>query len=186
MEVQEFLAQIYTNSALRKRFFTHPESVGKELNLSDLEIQELSQLSEKEVNLFAISLQRKRLGEVRDLLPLTNQVLGSNFKKLFKEYVETYLPQGIRKHQDDAIAFAAFMEKSSLTEDWILDVIKYEKFRIKVNNPEEKLIINWYNYDINTLIHSLIKGEKEPLLKRKKTLNLWCKISEKLILDWKF
>ncbi len=76
----------------------------------------------------AIFLKRKRLGEVRELLPMTAKALNKDFSKLFWQYAETYNPQGIKKHLCDAIAFATYIEKIATIEpEWILDLVKYEK-----------------------------------------------------------
>ena len=102
--VQKVLARIYTDSKLRDNFLTNPDVVGTSLGLNCQEIWQLSQLSSKQVNLFANSLKHKRLGEIRKLLPLTHKILGKELDRLFFKYSETYLPTGINKHLLDAIA----------------------------------------------------------------------------------
>lgn len=153
-QTQQVLAQLYTNSELRKRFFANPQAVGAQLGLSDDEIQQLSQLCQIRVNLFANSLKWKRLGEVRELLPRTAQVLGKNFTTLFWRYAQTYLPQGIKKHRSDAIAFANFILKVA-PEEGIdpprLDLVRYEKAWLKASEPSSKLTVCWLSYDIDKL-----------------------------------
>src|SRR4249919_2832862 len=102
-EVQLVLAQLYTNTALRERFLSDPQAVGTELGLAPTEIQEVAQISARQVTLFANSLRSKRFGEIRKLLPLTYKVLGQKLHALFQQYAETYVPHGIKKHHDDAI-----------------------------------------------------------------------------------
>lgn len=68
-------------------------------------------------------MKRKRLGEVRELLPVTAKALDKDFSKLFWQYTETYIPQRIKKHLYDAIAFATYIKKiDNLEPEWILDV----------------------------------------------------------------
>lgn len=56
-QVQQVLAQLYTNTDLRERFFNHPNEVAEELGLSVDEQQQVAQLSAQQVNLFASSLK---------------------------------------------------------------------------------------------------------------------------------
>lgn len=150
LALQPILAQLYTNAELRSRFFTNPELVGAELGLNTTQIQQLSLLSATEVNLFASSLKRKRLGEVRELLPMSAKALDKEFSRLFWQYAETYLPQGIKKHLLDAIAFATYIEKvDNIEPDWILDLVKYEKSWLEAAEPNRRLIIRRFRYAIN-------------------------------------
>lgn len=110
-DVQRVLAQLYTNSTLQEHFLADPQSVGQELGLEAAEIEQIAQLSAQQVTRFAQSLHNKRLGEVYKLLPLSYKVLGKSFTALFRQYAHTYVPSGIKKHRDDAIAFAVFIER---------------------------------------------------------------------------
>lgn len=149
LALQPILAQLYTNAELRSRFFTNPEAVGAELGLNSAQIQQLAQLSAP-VNLFATSLQRKRLGEVRELLPMTAKALNREFTELFWQYAETYIPQGIKKHLLDAIAFANYIEKvGNIAPAWILDLVRYEKAWLEANEPSKHLIVRRFRYAVN-------------------------------------
>ncbi|WP_413171480.1 hypothetical protein [Anabaena azotica] len=153
LETQKVLAQLYTNSELRESFFANPHVVGIELGLSVDEIQQLAQLAVKDVNIFGNSLKWKRLGEVRELLPRTARVLGKEFNALFWRYAETYLPKGIKKHQDDAIAFSNFIIKTAPAENieptWISDLVRYEKTWLSVYESHRLLQICWFRYAVH-------------------------------------
>lgn len=153
LETQRVLAQLYTNSELRERFFANPHVVGVELGLSVDETQQLAQLAVKDVNIFANSLKWKRLGEVRELLPRTARALGKEFNALFWRYAETYLPKGIKKHQDDAISFANFIIKTTQAENiepvWISDLVRYEKTWLLVYHTHNHLQICWFRHAIH-------------------------------------
>lgn len=169
-QTQQVLAQLYTNTQLRERFFANPQAVGTELGLSCDEAQQLSQLSQTQVNLFANSLKWKRLGEVRELLPRTAQALGKNFTVLFWRYAETYLPQGIKKHRDDAIAFANFIQKVAPSEGIdppFLDLVRYEKASLKAHEPTNYLTVCWLRYAVDI--------EKEVLVLR--AIAIWFRLS---------
>lgn len=149
LALQPILAQLYTNAELRSRFFTDPEVVGTQLGLNTTQIQQLAQLSAPQVNLFATSLKRKRLGEVRELLPMTAKALNKDFSRLFWHYADTYLPYGIKKHLLDAIAFASYIEKiDNIQPDWILDLVKYEKAWLETAESQKRLILRRFRYVI--------------------------------------
>ncbi len=161
LALQSILAQLYTNAELRSRFFTNPEIVGAQLKLNSTQIQQLSQLSAPDVNLFATSLKRKRLGEVRELLPRSAEALNKDFSKLFWQYAETYNPQGIKKHLDDAKSFATYLEKiNSIEPEWIIDLIRYEKTWLEAAEPNKRLIIRHFRYAID----GNLQVSKQPFL----------------------
>jgi hypothetical protein len=152
-QTQQVLAQLYTNSEFRERFFANPQVVGTELGLSGDEAETLAQLSAQEVNIFANSLKWKRLGEIRELLPRTAKVLGKNFTSLFWRYAETHLPTGIKKHREDAIAFANFMTKMAQAENiepaWVADLVRYEKTWLLTSEPGSRFQVCLFRYAIH-------------------------------------
>ncbi|MFS0519318.1 hypothetical protein ACEYW6_32125 [Nostoc sp. UIC 10607] len=173
-QTQEVLAQLYTNTDFRERFFANPETVCVELGLSSDEAQKLAQLSVQEVNIFANSLKWKRLGEVRELLPRTARALGKNFTALFWRYAQTYLPKGIKKHREDAIAFANFIatvaEEENLYPPWISDLVRYEKIWLLAYEPTSYLNICWFRYPI---------GITNPEgMKHQPTIAIWFRFSK--------
>jgi hypothetical protein len=184
MILQQTLARIYTDRKLRDDFLTNPDVVGNSLGLNCQEIQQLSNLSPQQVNLFANSLKRKRLGEIRKLLPLTNNILGKEFDRLFFKFSETYLPTGNKKHLLDSIAFSEFLERyliQSLTTDkiqlvWLLDVLRYETIKLKMFQGKQFLICDRFNYDLESLIDSL-HSNSQPILKPQPTIGIWFKLT---------
>ena len=180
--VQQVLARIYTDSNLRDDFFTNPDIVGRTLGLNCQEIQQLSQLSAQEVHLFAGSLKRKRLGEIRKLLPLTHKVLKKQFDRLFSSYAETYLPTGSKKHLFDAIQFAQFIKQINAIKPiepaWILDVLRYERMWLKTIQSKSFLIGGRFNYEMEPLIHSLQIENSTPVLKLKANIITWFRFSQ--------
>lgn len=182
-QVQQVLAQLYTNKVLRERFFAEPQAVGETLGLSVEEAMQLAQLSPQQVKLFASSLKHKRLGEVRELLPLTQQVLGKQFFQLFWQYAETYLPQGIKKHFLDAIAFATFIEQIATKEEiepaWVVEVVRYEKAWVQATQLSSNFTICLFRYEINQLVRSLKQQDQEPVLLLRPSLAIWFRFSPK-------
>ncbi|BAY97644.1 hypothetical protein NIES37_15880 [Tolypothrix tenuis PCC 7101] len=154
-QTQQILAQLYTNTEFRNSFFANPKVVGAELGLSDAEIENLSQLATPQVNLFANSLKWKRLNLLSKLLPRTAIALGKNFKTLFWQYAETYIPQGIKKHRQDAIAFAEFIVKTSqqagLEPIWISDLVRYEQAWLLAEELNHGWKVCWFRYPVDKL-----------------------------------
>ncbi|MBH8577655.1 hypothetical protein I8752_32765 [Nostocaceae cyanobacterium CENA369] len=154
-QTQQVLAQLYTNTELRERFFANPQAIGAELGLSCDEAQQLAQVSLREVSIFANSLKWKRLGEVRELLPRTAKVLGKNFTALFWQYAESYLPKGIKKHREDAIAFSNFIIKvsqaESLSPTWVSDLVRYEQTWLLAYEPSSRFSVCFFRYPVNKL-----------------------------------
>ncbi|MEH2378531.1 MAG: hypothetical protein V7K27_06450 [Nostoc sp.] len=175
-QTQEVLAQLYTNTDLRERFFANPQAVGAELGLSCDEAQKLAQLSAQEVNIFANSLKWKRLGEVREQLPRTARVLGKNFTTLFWRYAQTHLPKGIKKHREDAIAFANFIVEVAQQEDinppWVSDLVRYEKTWLLAYEPSSRLSVCWFSYPIDKLASS-------DTMNRQATIAIWFRFSKR-------
>lgn len=173
-QTQQVLAQLYTNTEFRERFFANPQQVGAELGLSSDEAQQLAELSFRDVTLFANSLKWKRLGEVRELLPRTSRVLGKNFTTLFWRYAESYIPQGIKKHRKDAIAFAHFIAKVAADEQiepaWLGDLVRYEQTWLLAYQAPIYLRVCWFRYPIH-------QQEKSDISVAKSTIGIWWRLS---------
>ena len=175
--IQKTLARIYTDSKLRDDFLMNPNVVGITLGLNYQEIQQLSNLSSQEVNLFAGSLKYKRLGEIRKFLPLTSKVLKQEFDRLFFRYAETYLPSGNRKHLLDAIEFADFLINLNAAESiqpvWVLDILSYEKIWLEQLRSKSFFLIRRFNYQITPLVNSLQIQESDPVLNLQSNIGIW-------------
>ncbi|MDZ7958987.1 MAG: hypothetical protein RMY34_14080 [Aulosira sp. DedQUE10] len=175
-QTQQVLAQLYTNTELRKRFFANPQIVGAELGLSEAQTQQLAEISAQEVNIFANSLKWKRLGEVRELLTRTATALGKNFNDLFWRYADTHLPQGIKKHRQDAIAFANFIikvaQQETIEPTWLSDLVRYEKTWLLAYNSPRCLRLCWFRYPIDTL-------PSAENIRRQLTLAIWWRLTER-------
>jgi hypothetical protein len=161
MEVQRVLARLYTEDELRERFFADPAAVGKTLGLDIEETRRVAELSAGEVRGFARSLRRKRLGEVAKLLPMTRRALGALFDRLFFRYAGTAdrsVPRGIRKHREDAAAFASFLAAEAsaggVPPAWAADLARYEAAGLKASEPGRTCLVCWYRYPVARLAGS--------------------------------
>jgi hypothetical protein len=177
IEVQRALAQLYTSVELREKFLANPQEVAIEFGLTGLDIEHLTALSAFHLREFAGSLQHKRLGEVRKILTFTEKSLKTKFSELFLEFTNNYLPSGIKKHRDDAVAFAKFIASPLHKDipDWSKEIAIYEATCLQLGETKKLLRVRKFRYPIKKIIQSLLQGE-EIVITKKLTLAIWMKI----------
>lgn len=174
-EVQRALAQLYTNKELREKFLSNPKEIASLFDLNSTDIEHLTALSAFHLEEFANSLQYKRLGEVSKILSLTEKSLKSKFRELFLEFTSNYLPSGIKKHRDDALAFAKFIA-SPINKDipeWVKELARYEATRLELGEGKV-LKIKIFNYPLKQILLALFQDE-EVVIRKKLTLAIWVK-----------
>ena len=178
-KTQKILAQLYTNSGWRRRFFADPQETSRALGLSVAAAEALAKLSAPQVNFFAGSLQRKRFNEVCKLLPLTQRMMGERFGALFKEYAEANIPQGIKIPREETLAFANYIKKhGSLETRWSVELLRYEMAWLETTKPDCRFIIRGFHYAIEKLVESFSKKyANQPALLKQPTLMLWFRLS---------
>jgi hypothetical protein len=179
-QVQALLAQLYTDAALQERFEADPRGVAAAFGLTAEEGAQLTQLSKEQVSFFARSLLSKRLNGVAKLLPLTRGTLGERFGKLFEQYADTYLPRGPRRHHDDALAFATFVEKMARRQDigprWALDLVRYEAARLETMRPTHWCSVRRFRHPVQRLANPAKQMDSlDP--PRQITLAIWFRLS---------
>jgi hypothetical protein len=129
-EIQQALACLYTDRILRRRFTVEPEKAGLAMGWDCSTIAYLMQVCPAEMAGFARSLQTKRLGAVKDLLPCSAKAIGAGFDELFLRFADSYVPSGVRKHVEDARTFAGWALSESQRhglEPWQADLLRYER-----------------------------------------------------------
>ncbi|MGH9942326.1 MAG: hypothetical protein ACRD9R_08210 [Pyrinomonadaceae bacterium] len=166
-EIQQCLARLYTDAALRARFHVEPFAVGHEFGLTEGEAQQLSRLSAAQLDAFATSLVNKRLQEVADLLSLTRRASGARFAALFRDYAESCAPpHGVKKHLADALAFAGYLETlgraGRLDPAWLTELARYERLRLRAFQPGRFLLVSRFRYDLVKLTRSLQPEDDPP------------------------
>jgi hypothetical protein len=103
LDLQSILARLYTDSGFRAAFFRDPSQAGSAAGLTAAELRLLAALDRGQVERFARSLQQKRLGLARELLPAAAGLLGNGFACCFFEYCDRH--PSARERTDEAIAF---------------------------------------------------------------------------------
>jgi hypothetical protein len=146
-QIQELMAHVYTDAAVRESFFADSQEVASRFGLTGDELGQLRGVSERRVRFFAASLERKRLTAVRKLLPLTNLAMGPQFADLFRLHAATYSARGHKRHRDDALAMAALIERVALegrlAPASVADVVRYEAAQIKASDHMRLLTVCW-------------------------------------------
>jgi hypothetical protein len=126
--LQGALARLSIDPALRDRFFTDPAAVGAELGLDVADARELARISRDQVEQFADSLRRKRRDQVRRVVPLAAQALGTRYHGLFERYLAESPPRGSKADLDDAVAFVEGLRRwaDQVEPPWAVDLARYE------------------------------------------------------------
>lgn len=181
-EQQQLLARLYTDTKLRTDFYSDPAAIGQSLGVEPEDIEQLAKSSPQEVGLFAGSLKRKRLGEVKKLLGLTYMTLGSRFQDLFLQFADLHVPQGIKKHSDDAIAFARYLSESIGREEpdppWLLELVRFESSWIQAWDADCRWLVKRFRYPVGIIARQLHLG-RTPRVPRFRTAAIWFRLRPK-------
>jgi hypothetical protein len=166
LETQNFLARIYTDENLRREFLSAPEEIGKQNALSKPEIVEILEIFHEEINAFAESLVWKRLREVEKLLPLSREKLNTEFVYYFRRFAPTFNSRSVRKHLDDAVCFAKYLQNCETVSDIVKNAAKYECAKLEFYALNKHIVIKYFNFDVQS-------GA------RKKHLKIWLRIGKR-------
>jgi len=175
-EQQRLLARLYTDAAFRERFLADPRGQGETLGLAPTDVEQLSGLSPQQLGFFARSLYRKRLGEVRKLLPATRRALGPRFAALFQQFCDGYTPGGTKKHRDDALAFAAFLRREWSVPPWIVDLARYEAAWLRATAGECVVLACWFRYPVGAMVREVAEGNGLQPPDKRPTLAFWFRL----------
>lgn len=175
LDVQNFLARIYTDENLRREFLDTPEKVGRENNLTEKEIAELTAVLPDEINFFADSLFWKRLREVEKLLPLTKKAFAADFVKYFHEFAIRFTPESIKKHLEDAIRFAEFLHERE--KGWKRDAAKLESAKLEFYALGKSLVVRIFDYDVKEISRRVASPPID--FKKRKTVAVWLRIGKR-------
>jgi hypothetical protein len=150
-DVERALARLYTDAALRVRFATDPQQAAAELALSPDDLAYLTEVPAGDIESYARSLVSKRAGEVRKLLPLSCRALGETaLRQAFEEHARTYVPTGVHKHVEDALAFARSWLAGHPEADWQRDVVRYEAARLHLLSRSWRVKIACFAHDVRS------------------------------------
>lgn len=177
--MQRLLGRLVTDASLRGRFRVDPRGVGRELGLAQAEADRLaSSLDPASIEEFARSLVAKRANEVADLLPLTRRVLGPRFRERFAAFARSGAPRGLRKHADDAVAFARHLRCDAVTgrcvePEWLADLAHYEASWRESSDPARRVIVRVFRHPVRALADALARGESPASVRKRLSVCVW-------------
>ncbi len=173
--VQHVLARLFTEDELRTHYFADPIGAGRALGLDDAEAIRLAALTQPHVEQFAETLKRKRIGDLRHVLPLTASALGPAFGHHARAAMVRPPPAG-RRH-DDARALVAHLAKleasKTVERPWVPDLARYELTCIDVLRDRSILLFGWYRYPVGLLATMIDRGLSIGEVRPRWTVAAW-------------
>ena len=132
---QDLLARLYTENKFRSEFLRKPATYAEMIGVSPEEAAALATVAAGEVAWFAESLVSKRLREVRKMLPMTEQEMGSKeFARSFRLFSDQFSPTSVKKHLEDSLAFAAALIKDPTLDNSERGIVRFESCRLRHNS----------------------------------------------------
>ncbi len=174
-DVQAVVARLFTEAPFRASFFDNPVAVGRASGLDPAEAQALSELSRSEVDGFAATLRRKRVADVRSVLPLTARALGAAFGDLARPAVASAAGPG--RHRDDARAVVERLRGLArcyrLEPPWAADLAGYEATFGVAQRRQACLLVRRFRFPVAALAVAILGGapitDVEPCM----TVAIW-------------
>ena len=176
-EIEQILARLSADAALRERFVNDPATLARELGLTEAASRQLTREAAARFDSFAAQPRDRRLVEMGKLLPLTQSVLQGRFAAHFRHYAAAHEPGGIERLFGDALDFAGYLEgrlrEERVGSGWTLDLLRYEKARLKAADPDRRLVFALFRHDISRLVRSVARRQEPPEVVRRPALAVW-------------
>lgn len=166
-DIEQILTRLSSDKELRARFVENPLALGRELGLTTAGTRQLSRAAAERFDSFVATPPERRFVQVYKLLPLTNRVLKERFTNYFARYVEEHGPPAVANLFCDVLRFAEYLEEKMkgdyLGSGWTLDLLRYEKARVKIADPNRRLVIQTFRHDISRLVRGIARKEKTAM-----------------------
>ena len=178
---QAALAKLYTSKSSREHLENPASKENDSLELSQAEQVKLNSILEGDVTSFAISLLRKRLGQVKNILPGTCALLAENLWNLFESFAANQPTYGVKRHLTDARNFANFLAKKNPSGIFNVKdhkaVLKYEQTWLNSELSIQFLKVRSFKHDISNYTARLAKRGATPVYSGKPRVCIWFRIS---------
>ncbi len=166
-DIEHILARLTADEDLRARFVENPFALGRELGLSASGTRQLRREAAERFDSFAATPRERRFVQVNKLLPLTHRVLRERFTKYFDRYVAEHGEVAIERLFDDVLRFAEYLEKQLrddyLGSGWTLDLLRFEKSRVKAADPNRRVVVAYFRHDISRLVRGVARKDKSAM-----------------------
>ncbi len=159
--MQTALARLYTDAALRRRFYRDPIATCEELALTPTEAALLTGAVGREVSWYARSLQNKRMNEAANYIPATRAALSQDFAEYFFNYAQASSPTGVNKPLADALAFVNFLERTvpagtgTVLKPWLIDLARYEAAWLVMRHSKKLWLVRRFQFRVDEFVRQL-------------------------------
>lgn len=162
-DIEQILARLSTDEELRARFVENPFALGRELGLSPTKTRQLRREAAARFDSFAATARERRFMQVNKLLPFTHRVLRERFTHYFDLYVAEHGAVSVEHLFGDVLRFAEYLEEK-LSEDymgagWTLDLLRFEKSRVKAADPNRRIVVAAFRHDISRLVRGVARKD---------------------------
>jgi hypothetical protein len=176
-EIEKILERLTGDDDLRRRFVDDPFALGREFGLSPAASRRLRREAASRFDSFAATARDRRFVQVNKLLPLTHRVLGERFMRYFERYVAEHGPPAVERLFGDVLHFAEYLEER-LREDylgsgWSLDLLRFEKARVKAADPRRRLVVARFRHDISRLVRGIARKDAPFEAVVRRTVAVW-------------
>ena len=166
-DIEQILTRLSSDEELRARFVENPFALGRELGLTAAGTRQLRREAAARFDSFAATPRERRFVQVNKLLPLTHRVLRDRFTLYFDRYVAEHGPPAVARLFGDVLRFAEYLEEK-LKEDylgsgWTLDLLRFEKSRVKAADPNRRLVVQTFRHDISRLVRGIARKDKNAM-----------------------
>lgn len=162
-DIEQILTRLSADEGLRARFVENPFLLGRELGLSVAGTRQLRREAAARYNSFAATPREHRFVQVNKLLPLTHRVLRERFTRYFDRYVVEHGPPAFEHLFGDVLHFAEYLEErlkdDYLGSGWSLDLLRFEKSRVKAADPNRRLVVAHFRHDISRLVRGIARKD---------------------------
>jgi hypothetical protein len=166
-DIEQILARLSTEDELRARFVENPFALGRELGLTPTRTRQLRREAAARFDSFAATPRERRFVQVNKLLPLTHRVLQARFTHYFDLYVSEHGAVAVERLFGDVLRFAEYLEEKMrddyLGSGWTLDLLRFEKSRVKAADPNRRLVVAYFHHDISRLVRGVARKDKDAM-----------------------
>ena len=176
-DIEQILTRLSSDEELRARFVENPFALGRELGLTPTRTRQLRREAAARFDSFASTARERRFVQVNKLLPLTHNVLRARFTHYFDLYVAEHGEVSFERLFGDVLRFAEYLEEK-LKEDylgsgWTLDLLHFEKARVKAADPNRRLVVATFRHDISRLVRGVARRDAPFEVIVRRTVAVW-------------
>ena len=178
-DIEQILTRLSSDEELRARFVENPFALGRELGLTPAKTRRLRREAAERFDSFASTPREHRFVQVNKLLPLTHRVLRERFTNYFDRYVAEHGAPAVSRLFGDVLLFAEYLEEKLkqdyLGSGWTLDLLRFEKSRVKAADPQRRLVVQTFRHDISRLVRGIARKDKDAMFEVvvRRTLAVW-------------